>query len=172
MVVSRPLRFVINGQLAIAFPDGRRSERLHRIVMLDRRVVLRFDLHGGFGKDLFWLATRVRWRWHGDSQEWNRHSPCLRFVRLVSRITEIGRVRLLLVSDVYKGRCMTRQLGCVSDNKSDRLTAEQNLFALERTKRRTRRCQVVTVTSVEPRRGRSILVGEDIDHPFETLCFA
>ena len=48
--VLHPLRLVVDGELAVLVPDHGRREQLHRVVMLDRHVVLRFDSHGGAGE--------------------------------------------------------------------------------------------------------------------------
>ena len=58
--VLHALRFVVDVSLPPAVPDDRRGEQLHRIVVLDRDVIVGLVSHVGSGEGLVGVASRLR----------------------------------------------------------------------------------------------------------------
>lgn len=152
--VLHALGLVVDRELAAAFPDRRRGEQFHRIVMLDRNEIFRRVPHRRGRKRLIGLATRLRRRL-------DRH-------RLVAFGKEVGREPLRLVFHAYQRGGKARDLPFLGQDESDRLPVEQDLVVIERPERRA----LLGRHIVFPRAGRArhrrpVFMRENVEHAFD-----
>src|SRR5262245_46922086 len=158
--VLHPLRFVINGKFAGAFPDDGRRERLHRIVMLKGRAVFSFKPRGGVGKGFFGVAARFGQR----RENWSG----FRYVGFIALFFQISGVRFAFVLDSNERRRITRQLEVFGHDQRDGLRAVPDLIVVKRAKRRAGGRGLVGVTLVRLPQSRSVFMGEDLQYAFES----
>ena len=96
--VLHALGLVVDRELAVALEDHRRGIELHRVVVLDRNVVLALVAHGGGSKRLLGLAAPLRRR----EQGLDRARRVLHGRRRVAQAKHVRDMRLLLVFHTHQ----------------------------------------------------------------------
>ena len=160
--VLHALGLVVDRELAARLEHDRRGIELHRVVMLDRRVIVGLVTDCGRGERLIGLAARLRRR--------QRAFLGLDRRRLVALTKDVRDEVFGRVFDLHQRRGMARDLRCFGDDQRDRLAVEHDLAVVERPVRRSvLRCHVVLVGLILVRHRRTVLVRQHGEHALDAL---
>ena len=160
--VLHALGLVVYRELAVFLDGDCRGVELHRVVVLDRDIILGVVPHRGRGESLGSVAARLRRREHGALGTRGLHRD-----GGVALAEHVGDVRFALILHADQRRRKARDLRRLGHHQRDRLAVELDFVIVQRAERRPVRRHVVLVVLIAACHARTVLVGEHGRHAFD-----